>query len=155
MFMKDLMTVPVEAMTVEEQHFVWSVLDLFDKACKRRKDDLRAGLFEEIDKNGTEDEKGHVVLTLPDGEVKKESRQKAKVAKEGLLREILQRKGIDPDIVFVKKISYEFDSKAFKKLLEDGYITREEVRECFVESKTTYALKVKKPGMLPKQLLEG
>ena len=155
MFMKDLMTVPAEDMTVEEQHFVWSVLDLFDKACKKRKEELRDRLIETVEAKGIKNEKGHTVLILPDGEVKKEARKRADTAKEGILREILQKKGLDPDVVFVKKTSYEFDAKAFKKLLDEGYVTKEEVKECFIDGKVSYALKVRKPGMLPKQLLEG
>jgi hypothetical protein len=155
MVMTHLMCIPVEEMTAEEIHFAWSIIDLFDKAAKGRKDDLRAVLMEEAELRGEVDPNGSFILELEDGEVKKEKRQGKDRVKEGPMRNFLKEKGVDPNRIFLSRTVTEFDPKAFKDLLDEGLFTVDEVRELFTPGKVTWALKIKKPGLLPKKLLSG
>lgn len=152
---KELLTHPLGELSVEEIHFGWSLLDLFEKAAKKRKDDMRDLMLEVAEKHGEADDRGSMIFGLGDGEIKKEKRQGASKVKEAAVRKLLVAKGIDPDRIFVKKTVVQFDADAFKEIVSEGLIEEDEIDALYTPGKVTWALKVKKPGALPKSLLPG
>jgi len=152
---KELLTCPLIDLSVDEVHFGWSLLDLLEKAAGKRKDDMRELMLAAAESLGEADDKGSLVLVLEDGEIKKEKRQGKDAVKEGAVRKLLVSKGIEPSRVFATRTVSEFDAKAFKELVDEGMISEEEIADLYTPGKVTWALKVVKPGAMPKSLLPG
>jgi hypothetical protein len=150
-----LLTYALEKLSTSEVHFGWSILDLIEKASKKRKDEMRDRLLHEAKTHGIRDEKGSYVLEVEMGKVTAQRKVQRKKADQQAVRELLMKKGIPVNSVLVKKTVQEFDTKAFEALVADGQITEQEAEGIMGTAKESYSLVVQKPGFLPKALAAG
>jgi len=151
----DLLTYPLEKLITGEVHFGWSVLDLIEKGAKKRKDEMRDRLLDDAKRDGIKNDKGSYILEVEMGKVTAMRKvAKAKVDQKAV-RELLMKKGIPVASVLVKKVSQDFDVKAFEAMVKDGQITEEEAAAVMGTAKESFSLVVEKPGFLPRALAAG
>jgi hypothetical protein len=120
--------------------FLKSQLDYFEKEQKA----LRALLFEDLDEIGEEDDKGNVIIELPEevegySSVVKQRRVSRKID-EALAEEIIIKHGLEE--VLYKTIRV-VDEDALMAALYEDVLTEEEVDEMYPQS-ITWALVLKK-----------
>ncbi len=139
-----LLSAPLEALSTDEVHLGWSVLDLAEKVIKERKEEMRERLLLEAENLGKQDEKGSFILDLDEGQVKKEKRVARAKPDEALVRKTLLGLGVNPERVFVTRTVTEFSPEAFQSLVDEGIIPEDKAKEA-TESKITWALKVVPP----------
>lgn len=120
--------------------FLKSQLDYFEKEQKA----LRALLFEDLDEIGEEDDKGNVIIELPEevegySSVVKQRRVSRKID-EALAEEIIIKHGLE-DVLY--KTIRVVDEDALMAALYEDVLTEEEVDEMYPQS-ITWALVLKK-----------
>jgi RNase H-fold protein (predicted Holliday junction resolvase) len=120
--------------------FLKSQLDYFEKEQKA----LRALLFENLDEIGEEDDKGNVVIELPEevegySSVVKQRRVSRKID-EALAEEIITKHGLE-DVLY--KTIRVVDEDALMAALYEDVLTEEEVDDMYPQS-ITWALVLKK-----------
>jgi hypothetical protein len=120
--------------------FLKSQLDYFEKEQKA----LRALLFETLDEIGEEDDKGNVIIELPEevegySSVVKQRRVSRKID-EALAEEIIIKHGLE-DVLY--KTIRVVDEDALMAALYEDVLTEEEVDEMYPQS-ITWALVLKK-----------
>ena len=120
--------------------FLKSQLDYFEKEQKA----LRALLFENLDELGEEDDKGNVVIELPEevegySSVVKQRRVSRKIG-EALAEEIITKHGLE-DVLY--KTIRVVDEDALMAALYEDVLTEEEVDDMYPQS-ITWALVLKK-----------
>jgi hypothetical protein len=151
----DLLTYDLEKLSTDEVHFLWSILDLIEKASKTRKDESRDRLLTDAKEYGNKNDKGSFILEVEMGKVTAQRKlAKAKVEQKAV-RELLLKKGIPVNSVLVKKTVQEFDVKAFEAMVKDGQISEEEKATVMGTAKESFSLVVEKPGFLPRALAAG
>jgi C4-type Zn-finger protein len=120
--------------------FLKSQLDYFEKEQKA----LRALLFETLDEIGEEDDKGNVIIELPEevegySSVVKQRRVSRKID-EALAEELIIKHGLE-DVLY--KTIRVVDEDALMAALYEDVLTEEEVDEIYPQS-ITWALVLKK-----------
>jgi RNase H-fold protein (predicted Holliday junction resolvase) len=120
--------------------FLKSQLDYLEKEQKA----LRALLFEDLDEIGEEDDKGNVIIELPEevegySSVVKQRRVSRKID-EALAEEIIIKHGLE-DVLY--KTIRVVDEDALMAALYEDVLTEEEVDEMYPQS-ITWALVLKK-----------
>ena len=120
--------------------FLKSQLDYFEKEQKA----LRALWFEDLDEIGEEDDKGNVIIELPEevegySSVVKQRRVSRKID-EALAEEIIIKHGLE-DVLY--KTIRVVDEDALMAALYEDVLTEEEVDEMYPQS-ITWALVLKK-----------
>jgi len=120
--------------------FLKSQLDYFEKEQKA----LRALLFETLDEIGEEDDKGNVIIELPEevegySSVVKQRRVSRKID-EALAEELIIKHGLE-DVLY--KTVRVVDEDALMAALYEDVLTEEEVDEMYPQS-ITWALVLKK-----------
>jgi len=120
--------------------FLKSQLDYFEKEQKA----LRALLFEDLDEIGEEDDKGNVIIELPEevegySSVVKQRRVSRKID-EALAEELIIKHGLE-DVLY--KTIRVVDEDALMAALYEDVLTEEEVDEIYPQS-ITWALVLKK-----------
>jgi len=120
--------------------FLKSQLDYFEKEQKA----LRALLFETLDEIGEEDDKGNVIIELPEevegySSVVKQRRVSRKID-EALAEETITKHGLE-DVLY--KTIRVVDEDALMAALYEDVLTEEEVDEMYPQS-ITWALVLKK-----------
>ena len=151
----DLLTHDLEALITDEVHFGWSVLDLIEKAAKKRKDEMRDRLLADAKEYGNKNDNGSFILEVEMGKVTAQRKVAKAKADQKKVRELLLQKGIPVNSILVKKTVQEFDVKAFEAMVKDGQITEEEKEAVMGTAKESFSLVVEKPGFLPKALAAG
>jgi hypothetical protein len=120
--------------------FLKSQLDYFEKEQKA----LRALLFEDLDEIGEEDDKGNVIIELPEevegySSVVKQRRVSRKID-EALAEEIIIKHGLE-DVLY--KTIRVVDEDALMAALYEDVLTEEEVDDMYPQT-ITWALVLKK-----------
>lgn len=151
----DLMSKGVDELTLQEAHYVATVLDVIEKVAKKRLEAVKPRLKSIVEKEGvvTEDdkEKGHKTYMPDYGVPLKLQKSVASQPDDEGLKELLTEKKIKISEVYDEVKTLVLNPAKLEFLVQKGLVTNEEIRKL---KKEGWSLIIEKPEPV-KALLEA